>query len=175
MTGGQGCPGDYNDAQHLHCPGQSDTEYMTEFAVYAISCSPLLVATDIRNMTDIMKKVLLNTEINEVNQQDETKAGVLNYYHDCNGASKICQVWTRQLNVSGTIAVAAVNIDDTEHEIVIDFSKLGMGWSSSTKVNIRDLWQHKDIGSVTGLYNVQVEAHGNFFAKLTASTTEHQP
>lgn len=121
-------------------------------------------------MTDIMKKVLLNTEIIAVNQQDQTKAGLLNYYHDCSGPSKTCQVWTRQLNKTGTIAVAAVNIDDKQHGIVIDFSKLGMGWNNSTKVDIRDAWEHKDIGSFTGMYNVEVDAHANFFGILTASS-----
>ena len=40
-----------------HCPGQTDTEYRTEFSMWSIAASSLIVATDIRNMTDIMKEV----------------------------------------------------------------------------------------------------------------------
>ena len=117
-----------NDKPYLHCPGQTDIEYMTEFSFFAISGSPLLVATDIRNMTDIMKKVLLNTEIIAVNQLDETPAGKLNYYYDCKGRSSndSCQVWTRQLKETGTIAVLVINIDDEERDIDIEFDRLGM-------------------------------------------------
>ena len=35
----------------------------------AVAASPLIVSTDIRNMTDIMKKLLLNAEVIAVNQQ----------------------------------------------------------------------------------------------------------
>ena len=35
----------------------TDTEYRTEFAMWCIMGSSLIVATDIRNMTDIMKEV----------------------------------------------------------------------------------------------------------------------
>ena len=52
----------------LHCPGQTDTEYRTEFSLWSLGASSLIVATDVRNMTDIMKEVLLNTEVIAVNQ-----------------------------------------------------------------------------------------------------------
>ena len=53
----------------MHCPGQNLYEYRTQFSVYAVAASPLIVSTDIRNMTDIMKKLLLNAEVIAVNQQ----------------------------------------------------------------------------------------------------------
>ncbi len=50
----QGC----DDGEPLkHCPGMTNTEYRTEFSLWCIMGSSLLVATDIRNMTDIMKEV----------------------------------------------------------------------------------------------------------------------
>ena len=75
MTGGAGC----DDFSMSHCPGQTDIEYKTEFSIWcdlssvlivqctllsmycrSITASPLLVSTDIRNMTSIMKEILLN-------------------------------------------------------------------------------------------------------------------
>ena len=41
----------------VHCPGMTDTEYRTEFSIWCILAAPLLVATDVRNLTDIMKEV----------------------------------------------------------------------------------------------------------------------
>eukprot|EP01084_Bolivina_argentea_P002904 5415_1 len=167
MTGGEGCSGDSNpNITHKHCPGQSDIEYMTEFSMYAIVQSPLIVATDVRNMTDIMKKVLLNKEMIAINQKDDTPAGNLVYYHGCSGPKDTCQVWGRILNKTSA-AVALINIDDNSHGITVEFSKLSMGWNNSTKVNVRDLWAHKNIGTATGSYATQVVAHGNFFGTLT--------
>ena len=168
MTGGQGCKGEYNNEQHLHCPGQSDVEYMTAFSIFAISGSPLLVATDIRNMTDIMKKVLLNTEIIAVNQQ-VTPGGNVAYMWGCSGPKDICQVWTRKLDEDDRIAVVLLNIDDKQHGITLDFAQLDMGWNNGTNVAIRDLWQHKDIGTYSGSYSTEVVPHGSFFYILTAT------
>ena len=170
MTGGQGCPGGFNNEKYLHCPGQTDIEYTSEFSIYAISASPLIVATDIRNMTAIMKKVLLNSEIIEINQQDQTPAGNLLYYYDCKGNATACQVWSRKLNETNSIAIVLLNIDEEVHNITAEFDKLEMGWSNTTKVNVRDLWEHEDIGTFTGYFEAQVVPHGNFFGKLTLAT-----
>ena len=44
MTGGAGCGTNTTE----HCPGMSDIEYETEFAMWTITSSPLIVATDLR-------------------------------------------------------------------------------------------------------------------------------
>ena len=54
MTGGEGCK---NKKPLVHCPGMTDVEYRTEFTMWCIMGSSLIVSTDIRNMTDIMKEV----------------------------------------------------------------------------------------------------------------------
>ena len=36
----------------------TDTEYRTEFSIWCLLAAPLLVATDVRNLTDIMKEVI---------------------------------------------------------------------------------------------------------------------
>jgi len=74
MTGGAGCN---NFEAGDHCAGQTDAEYRTQFSVYAIAASPLIIGTDIRNMTQIMKDALLNKELLAVNQDFEARAGDL--------------------------------------------------------------------------------------------------
>ena len=49
----QGC----KDDDTKTCPGQTDVEYRTEFSMWAIMASSLLVATDIKNMSDAKKEV----------------------------------------------------------------------------------------------------------------------
>ena len=39
------------------CPGQTDEEYRTEFSLWSISNSALIVATDVYNLTDLQKEV----------------------------------------------------------------------------------------------------------------------
>ena len=54
MTGGQGCK---DNTPMVHCPGMTDIEYRTEFSLWSIMSSSLIVSTDVRNLTDIMKEV----------------------------------------------------------------------------------------------------------------------
>lgn len=49
----QGCKLDVTKT----CPGQTDVEYRSEFSMWAIMASSLLVATDIKNMSDTKKEV----------------------------------------------------------------------------------------------------------------------
>ena len=58
----------------VHCPGMTDTEYRTEFTLWCLMSAPLLVVTDVRNMTSIMKEVLLNKDLIKINQ-DTTGPG----------------------------------------------------------------------------------------------------
>jgi len=48
--------------------GMNDIEYITQFSFWSLLASPLIVATDIRNMTDIKKGILLNAEVIAIDQ-----------------------------------------------------------------------------------------------------------
>jgi alpha-galactosidase len=63
-TGGAGCV----DNSTAHCPGQSDDEYITTFSIWSIVSSPLYISSDIRFMTPLMTKVLLNEEVIAIDQ-----------------------------------------------------------------------------------------------------------
>ncbi|ETO04553.1 hypothetical protein RFI_32846 [Reticulomyxa filosa] len=79
--------------------GQTHSEYRSEFAIWGITASHLIVATDVRNIIDIMNQVLLNQEIFTINQQNETSDGVrldINFRAQ-NQTNTSCQVWTRAL------------------------------------------------------------------------------
>jgi alpha-galactosidase len=85
MIGGEGCKdqgdGGDDDTHHWnwtepkHCPGQTDNEYRTEMSLYTVVSSPLMIGTDIRLMTPIMKELLLNTEAIAINQDYQAVPG----------------------------------------------------------------------------------------------------
>ena len=85
MTGGEGCKeqctGSKNDTgvcdfkTPKHCPGQTDNEYRTEASLYTVVSSPIMVGTDIRLMTPIMKELLLNPESIAINQDADAVPG----------------------------------------------------------------------------------------------------
>jgi alpha-galactosidase len=159
MTGGAGC----DQTNEFHCPGQSDTEYKTEFSIWSITAASMLVATDIRNMTSIMQEILLNEEVLAVNQDKMRVAGGRVGFHDCSEGKQFCQIWAKPLE-GGSKAVVLYNSGKEDHDIVLDFGLLG--WEGKT-VKIRDLWAHKDLGSFTGEFQAKVVSHGSTMLNLT--------
>eukprot|EP00035_Acanthoeca_spectabilis_P031271 m.13360 g.13360 ORF g.13360 m.13360 type:complete len:168 (+) comp4650_c0_seq1:939-1442(+) len=148
-----------------HCPGQTDAEYRTQFAAYVIAASPLIIGTDIRNMTTIMKSILLNKELLAVNQDYLAPAGDLVTRYSANGTDvgvtlptigdSSGLLWARHLS-NGAIATGVTNLqDDTPLQTSIPFSVFGVdGWGPTTKAAIRDLWALKDAGTAVGSINV---------------------
>ena len=90
MTGGQGCtaqctgPGKgdaaiCNFTTPQHCPGQTDNEYRTEASLYAVVSSPMMIGTDIRLMTPIMKELLLNKDAIAINRESQSSPAAFLY------------------------------------------------------------------------------------------------
>lgn len=147
-------------------------EYTTEFSMWAISASPLQFTSPIMNcsnttgggvtckgwLSDLQKKILLNTEVISVNQ-DVTPQGTPIKQGDLS-------VWARKLS-SGAVAVAFYNENDDPQTISVDFKDLG---GSFDQASARDLWEHKDLGTFKSRYpasgGISVEPHGTHMVLL---------
>jgi alpha-galactosidase len=163
MTGGAGC--DVNAT--THCPGQTDQEYITEFSIWSITASPLIVATDVRNMTSIMKQVLLNEEVIAVNQDYKAAPGRRIAFLQCS-LPLVCQLYARNLS-DGSVAAVVYNAADWEDSMQVDLDQFSSAWGPSSTVFVRDLWKHADLGTATGSFNVSLPAHGVAFYRLSSS------
>jgi alpha-galactosidase len=158
MTGGQGCAGQTPD-QALHCPGQTDNEYRSEFSFYAIVSSPLLIGTDVRNMTAIMNQLILNPEVLAINQDSSTPGDV----------TLVCgktKILARHLS-NGKVAVVATNWNEEDGTVSICFSDLGLG---NGKVLVRDAWNQRDVGQFSDNYSRKLGKHDSMFLVLSKAT-----
>jgi len=165
MTGGQGCP-DYQPGQR--CPGQTDTEYITEFSMWVMAASPLIVATDLRNMSSIQKQILLHTEMLALHQDKLAQAGYrIGYDTTCN-ETNACQLWIRPL-FSGAWAVALYNAGQFGHDVTFNFSSFGVGWTNRS-IDVRDVWAMQDLGPFTNTFTGQnIPSHGVSILKVQFS------
>jgi alpha-galactosidase len=168
MTGGQGCVN--RTTSGLHCPGQTDTEYLSEFTLWAVTSSPLFLATDPRNLTDLQRKVLLNTELIQINQDAPDKDGL---YHaaarvgfdpscaadslGANHKTNPCEIWARRLS-NGDLVLH--NTGKIIRNISASFAALGDDASLSQPVTVRDLWAHSMQQGQHTAYSAAVEPHG---------------
>ena len=180
MTGGAGC--DEFESKGEHCPGQNDAEYRTQFAVYALCASPLIIGTDVRDFTPIMSSILLNEEMLAVNQDYTAPAGDLvgrfnkdgspcvvdkSKGRDCKDAPLL--LWARYMS-DKSIVVGVTNIDDDDVlTLTIDFASLfaAQGWGKTTIVQARDLYAKADGPTVTGAAMIKAGIHDTTVWKLT--------
>lgn len=98
MTGGQGCKGGPPvSPPHAHCPGQTDVEYRTEYTMWALLQSPLIIGTDVQNLTEIMRAVLFNDVLIEVHQDTSTPPGAFIAFDESCVNPLVCELWARPL------------------------------------------------------------------------------
>ena len=159
-------------------------EYQTEFSMWAISASPLVVTTPIMNcstdssanvtckgwISDLQKRILLNKEVIAINQQETPQGRPIK--------DRDQTVWARAMD-NGDVAVALYNAEDSNVELHVDFAavnkSLHNGWSSTTAVTVRDLWLSKDLGTFTGQYpkgsdTVSVAPHAAVLLRMAAAS-----
>ena len=163
MTGGAGCP------TGAHCPGMTDDEYRTEFSLWALTQSPLIVATDVTQLTPVMRQALLNEEILRIHQSTATPPGGHLADWLCDEPLK-CRVWGRKLATDGSDwMVALVNMGSKSHDITVKWSKLG--WADDDKAAVRDLWQHVPLPNASQAFTASVPSHGTVLVRVTRSST----
>lgn len=182
--------GNYKQAAHANGKEgtMTETEYKTEFSMWAILASPIVVTTPILNcsatdairdhytpgkckaeLTDLQREILLNAEVLAVNQ-DVTPAGrLVSAPGMAQGeAPPAAMVYARNLS-DGSVAVALYNPEDAAVPGSFDFHSLGCSGG-----HVRDLWAHEDLGVFVSRYpetgHVTVDAHGTLMLRVTAAS-----
>lgn len=154
MTGGEGCGNDLYSTRH--CPGQTDVEYRTEFTMWCIIASPLIVSTNIRNMTAIMKEVLLNADLIAVSQDPLRQAGGRLGFSDCPQGRQYCQIWTKKLTGGeNSYAVSLYNSGSDSSVISFKLSLLNL----TQPLKFSNLWDKKHFFVLSDTMQASVAPH----------------
>ena len=74
------------------------------------------------------------------------------------------EVWSKPLT-GGLRAVGLFNKTKAPASIIVDWTDIGL--KSNQKAEVRDLWNHRDLGAFTGRYTATVEPHSLALVKVT--------
>jgi alpha-galactosidase len=109
-------------------------------SLWAILAAPLLAGNDLSRMDDTTKSILMNKEVIAVDQDSLGRQGF---------RLGPLQVWVRELS-GGAKALAIFNFvtDDVPQPVTVAFKDLGI----RGPVHARDLWAHKDLGTLSDSY-----------------------
>jgi alpha-galactosidase len=157
-------PGQWNDPDFL-MPGyfwESDYDQVTEFSFWSLFAAPLIVATDIRTLSD--KQVLLNKEVIDIDQDPLGIQGDIRVNNTDGG-----QIWTRTLSNNSWAAILYnSNLLYGTVTLTLNFTQsLFPGWPTSvTTASVRDVWKHTDHG-VLKQYTANLSPHQSLMFKVT--------
>lgn len=151
-------PGHWNDPDMLEVGNGHMTpdEYRTHMSLWAVLAAPLLAGNDLSKMDDTTKSILMNKDVIAIDQDH------LGIQGDRVGAVGPFEVWMKPLE-GGAKAVALFNRSTAEYPITVNFKSIGFDGS----VHARDLWSHKDLGTLDGSYTAMVPKHGVVMLRLS--------
>ena len=156
-------PGGWNDPDMLEVGNglMTTTEDQSHFSLWCLIKAPLLIGCDVRNLSNDTFRILTNSEVIAVNQDP---LGIQGTKVKSDG---IRDVWAGPLT-DGSFAVILLNRGYTPTSIKAYWSDIGL--ASSQKATVRDLWAHKDIGTMSGSVTALVESHGVAMYRITPVT-----
>ena len=142
---------------------QTEAESITEFSFWSLWSAPILVATDVRNMSAFKTSVLGNAEVLAI-QNDAILAPAARLR---GGAA---QLWAKPL-ANGDAAVVLYNSDDAAaRDVALAFADLGGKWAApGAAVRVYDLWAHATLAPAAtgGLDAKALPPHGSAMWRLT--------
>jgi alpha-galactosidase len=150
-------PGHWNDPDMLEVGngGMTDDEYRTHMSLWCIQAAALLAGNDIRDMKPNVAAILMNKEAIAVDQDKLGKEGTRV------ARDGKTEVWSKPLQGGGH-AVGLFNRGDDTAKVTAKWSDLGVTGSHA----VRDLWDHKDLGKMSGEFSANVPSHGVVMIKI---------
>lgn len=154
--------GHYNDMDMLEVGrGLTEEEDKTHFGMWCILSSPLLIGCDLNDIKGNALSLMQNEELIALNQNTlGLQAYVVKKVKDCYILVKdVEELYGRKR------AVAVYNPTDMKKTLSVDFSLLDLAGD----VQVRDLFERRDVGTFAGTMEVTVPAHGTRIYTLEAA------
>lgn len=158
-------PGHWNDPDMLEVGnnGLSYEEQRSQMTMWSIMAAPIMISSDVRNMSNETKELYLNKDMIAINQDSLGVQG--HRISDVDGK----QVWTKPLK-NGDIAVALLNNNSSTQTVECNFADIGV----EGEVDVRDAWKKKDLGPVSHV-SIELPAHGSALLRLVLKPVPRAP
>lgn len=159
-------PGHWNDAEMLEVGNGNMTkdEQISHFSMWCMLAAPLMSGNDLRDMSMQTIEILTNKEVIAVNQDTLGKQAVP--FMDMGDH----QIWAKPLS-NKEIAICFLNRGRLTWDLDYDWNDQTMYFARDINFKkyeyvVRDLWQHKDVGTTKSNLVASIPAHGSLMVRL---------
>ncbi len=148
--------------------GCSDVEYKSHFSLWCMLAAPLIVNTDVRDMNEATKNILLNREMISIDQDPLGKQATRIVDEDG------INIFLKPLQ-NGEWAICFLNRSNGIKSIDFNWESLTLnkkesGYSDSYKslknYTLRDVWKHKNIGNTKSNLKIKIISHDVLVLRL---------
>ncbi|MET8641213.1 fibronectin type III domain-containing protein [Streptomyces sp. NPDC057746] len=160
-------PGHWNNLDSLDVgagamDGINNVERQSYMTLWAVESAPLYIGDDLTRLDSHGLELLTNDEVIAVDQAGNPAKPI--------SQDTPQQVWYAR-NTDGSYTVALFNLGSGRSDVTAHWSDLGI----SGKAAVRDLWSHKDLGSVRGSFTDSLPPHGSRLLRITPGSTAGRP
>ena len=162
-------PGHWNDPDMMEVGnGMTTNEDRSHFALWCMVAAPLIMGNDLRKASKETLDILTNKEVIAI---DQDSLGIQGFkFSDADSLD----VWVKPLEKNDW-AVCFVNRNSKPYQLEYNWAEHPVSDTVSgrsvefenTVYNIRDLYQHKDIGTTKKTLKANIPVHGNLIVRLT--------
>ena len=146
--------------------GMTLDEYRTHMSLWSISKSPLLIGCDVRNISEEYLEILTNSEVIAINQDSLGIQGKKIRIDLVNNTD----IWAGPLADGSKVVLAFNRANNISRTILISF--IDLGWNVTSRVKVRDLWLHEDLGEFQENYMAHdIKSHGVQMLKMALLTS----
>jgi hypothetical protein len=131
---------------------ETQDEQRTEFTLWAISRSPLILGANLTRLDEFTKSLITNKDLIEVNQKSQASHPV----EKLPAGFEHVRVWEASEGAGGAEFVALFNLDDKQVTLHFRWQQLGV---RSTK-EVRNLWDGASL-KASGPVEISLPAHGS--------------
>jgi hypothetical protein len=163
MVGKSNWPIDPNDYTIPTTPPRAtrltlDEQY-THMSIWSLMASPLIISSDLSQLDETTKNLLMNDDVLAIDQDSLGKAAT-KVGETRNGA----QIWTRPLK-DGSLAVGLFNLNSAAMNIVTDLNEIG--FHETGALIVKDLWKNQMMAMHGASLGGMVPAHGVLLLKIS--------
>lgn len=160
-------PGHWNDAEMLEVGngGITHDENITHFSMWCMLATPLMAGNDLRNMDVESRTILTNKEAIAVNQDPLGQQA--RRFMDMGEK----EIWAKPL-ANGELAVCFLNRTEQVWHLDHDWKRQTIYFANDVNMHkkeyvVRDLWQHKDLGTTKEHTVYDIPGHGVLMVRLS--------
>ena len=135
--------------------GLNEEEQKSAMTLWAMANAPLYLGGDLTNLDPVGKQLLSNDEVIAVDQSGRFATQVL-------GGDT--PVWTASVG-NGIYYVALLNMNAFASPVIVPWKTLGF----ATALEVRDLWNHNDLGNSPQRFSALIPGHGVRLLKVKAA------